>query len=153
MYVGLLVSLVLPTVPPWLASTEGALSEVDRIVRLTLLEFSSSTDTASDVVGPNAVAAMPSLHLALTELILPAVWRGSRAVRAAAIAYTAAMGFPWGYGAEHYGIDLLAGGLTAAVVRRLTRRLAEAAGGRAGGTGPARMVQDHPFDGAKRLAA
>ena len=80
-YLGLLVSLVLPTVPPWLAAEEGALLPVERVVRLTLLEVSASTDRAYDVVGPNAVAAMPSLHLALTALILAQAWRWGRVAR------------------------------------------------------------------------
>lgn len=121
-YAGLLVSTVLPTVPPWLASSEGALPAVDRIVRLTLLELSSSTETAYDVVGPNAVAAMPSLHMALTVLILAAVW-GRRRARALGLGYCLAMGFALVYGAEHYVADLLAGALVAGAAWRATRIL------------------------------
>ena len=122
-YAGLLVSLVLPTAPPWLASSEGALAPVDRIVRLTLLELSSSTDSAYDIVGPNAVAAMPSLHMALTVVILAAAWAAGRGRRVAAVVYALAMGFALVYGAEHYVVDLLFGALIAGLVWRATRRL------------------------------
>ena len=122
-YIGLLVSLVVPTTPPWLAAGEGALPPVDRIVRLTLGALSSRADGAYDVVGPNAVAAMPSLHMALTVIILAAAWGSGRGRRLAAAGYVLAMGFALVYGAEHYVVDLLVGALIAALVWRATRRL------------------------------
>ena len=119
-YLGLLVSLVLPTVPPWLAAGDGALPPLDRIVRLTLLEIGSGTDAAYDVVGPNAVAAMPSLHMALTVVILAAARGAGRGLRLVVAGYTLAMGFALVYGAEHYVVDLIIGALVAALVWRAT---------------------------------
>jgi hypothetical protein len=129
-YVGLLVSLVLPTTPPWLAAGEGALPAVARVVRLTLLDLNGSADTAYEVVGPNAVAAMPSLHMALTVLILAATWGHGR-LRVAAGLYSVAMGFALVYGAEHYVTDLLAGAVVGLAVWRGARMLEPAVGDRA----------------------
>ena len=129
-YAGLLVSLALPTTPPWLAAGEGALPAVARVVRLTLLDLSGSADTAYEVVGPNAVAAMPSLHMGLTVLILAATWRRRR-LRIAAGLYSLAMGFALVYGAEHYVTDLLAGAVVSLAIWRGTRALEPAVGDRA----------------------
>ena len=127
LYLGLLISLVLPTVPPWPALANGALPELDRIVELTLFELNGNTQAAYENVSPNDVAAMLSLHMALTVLILASVWRarGKRGelMRAIEVLYVAAMGFALVYGGEHCVVDLAFGALAAVVVWRATRRL------------------------------
>ena len=118
-YLGLAVSFAVPTAPPWLAAQSGHLPFVSRIVRDTFDGVDSSVyDRGYEVVGVNAVAAMPSLHLAMTVLILFAAWRGGLGVRLAGLGYALAMAFALVYAGEHYVVDLVAGVAAAALAWR-----------------------------------
>ena len=72
--------------------------------------------------GGNPFAAMPSLHFALTVLVVLALWRRPK-LRAAAVLYLAAMGFTLVYGGEHYVIDLLVGAAVAVAAWLVATRL------------------------------
>jgi membrane-associated phospholipid phosphatase len=113
-YTGLLVSYLAPTAPPWLANRFTDSPPVSRVVADVLGWNPENVHPESGGSGLNPVAAMPSLHLAVTTLIVIALWR-RRYVRFAAVAYAAAMAFALVYGGEHYVVDLLAGIATAAL--------------------------------------
>ena len=109
-----------PAVPPWMASDEGHLGQVDRVVRFV------STDAPVDFFGSvwesgsryaNDVAAMPSLHAAYALLIALFFWPLVTRPwwRAALLAYPVAMGFALVYTGEHYVSDVLAGWLYAGI--------------------------------------
>ena len=74
------------------------------------------------MAGGNPFAAMPSLHSALTVLIVLALWRW-RKLRAPAVLYLAAMGFTLVYCGEHYVIDLLVGAAVAVAAWLVSTRL------------------------------
>jgi membrane-associated phospholipid phosphatase len=109
-YAGLAVSFLMPTAPPWLASEYSDAPSMTRVVSGVL--GWSPEQAGADTAGTNPVAAMPSLHFALTVLVALALWQRPR-LRPAAMLYVSAMGFTLVYGAEHYVIDLLVGAAVA----------------------------------------
>jgi membrane-associated phospholipid phosphatase len=119
-YLGLAVSFAVPTAPPWLAGQSGRLPFVSRIVQ-DLTDGVDPTIYARgyEPVGVNPVSAMPSLHMAMTVLVLLAAWRGPQAVRIAGLLYALGMGFALVYAGEHYVVDLVAGAAVAALAWRL----------------------------------
>lgn len=117
-YIGLVVSLLVPTAPPWLAAQTGDLPHVFRVLEDISQEVAPGTYAlAYDVAGPNDVAAMPSLHVAVPAVIAAIAWsRARRPLGVAAWLYVAAMAFSLVYLGEHYVVDVLAGLGVAAVV-------------------------------------
>jgi membrane-associated phospholipid phosphatase len=120
LYAGLVVSYIVPTAPPWLAGQTGDLPHVFFIPHDITNQVSPGTyQRAYEVAGPNPVAAMPSLHMALTFIIAFIAWRFHAVAGVVALLYAAAMGFVLVYLGEHYVVDLLAGLLTAIVAWKL----------------------------------
>ncbi len=122
-YFALLSCIVLPTAPPWLAGQTGQLVHVYRVVEDVLTNANPAAyDYAYEVAGTNAVAAMPSLHFAIAYLIALA----SRAlgIRSGTlgVSYAIAMACALVYAGEHYVVDLIAGGVLAAVAWRIAVR-------------------------------
>jgi hypothetical protein len=114
----LVVYVVYPMAPPWLASKEGFVAE--RLPRLTGRGWDDlglgSFHVALAKVG-NPVAAMPSLHGGLAMLIaLYGVVRLRRAWRWLLLLYPLLMAVALVYYAEHYVIDIFAGWALAAAV-------------------------------------
>jgi membrane-associated phospholipid phosphatase len=120
-YAGLAVAFLAPTGPPWLAGQVGELPFVARIVKDVVSD--DAHRRGYEIVGANPVAAMPSLHMALTVVIVFAMWRLRRAMGVVAAVYAVAMGFALVYLGEHYVVDVVAGALTAGVACALTARL------------------------------
>ncbi len=119
-YACLAVSYVVPTAPPWKAGLVGDLPHVFRIIR----DVSSGVSPdgyrrAYEIAGPNDVAAMPSLHMAIPLITAFMAWRLHPVAGAVAFFYVAAMAFALVYLGEHYVVDLLAGLLVAVVVWKL----------------------------------
>ncbi|MDN7120754.1 phosphatase PAP2 family protein [Nocardioides sp. ChNu-153] len=116
---GLVVYVLYPMAPPWLAAQDGYLAE--EVVRLTGRGWRDlglgGFHTALAAVG-NPVAAMPSLHGGIAMLIaLYAVTRlRGRWWRGLVLAYPVVMGFALVYYAEHYVVDIAAGWALAVVV-------------------------------------
>ena len=118
---GLAVYVLVPTVPPWMASRQG------RIPYLTYIAgqaYNATVPTLQTVFATNPVAAMPSLHIAFPTccaLVATGVWGWRGAVT---WLYVAGMAFSLIYLGEHYGVDVLAGILLAlaswAIVQRWT---------------------------------
>ena len=76
---------------------------------------------AEDLIQVNEVAAMPSLHTALTVLFVLAVGIALPRTRRWSWLYPLAMGVALVYLGEHYLVDVLAGGAVAFVAWRLAR--------------------------------
>nr|WP_232425777.1 phosphatase PAP2 family protein [Mycobacterium sp. JS623] len=99
---------------------DGANSWVERIVgrgwgKLNLQTASALIDQGQASV--NLVAAIPSLHAALTAAVAAFLWtRVARKWRPLLAAYVVVMAFTLVYTAEHYVVDILLGWLLAAVV-------------------------------------
>jgi len=105
--VSVVIHVLLPTAPPWLAAARGYLPPVHQVVRLVFGEYAPATYDYGQGLSGNAVAAMPSVHLAVTALIACALWRTP--LRTVSLLYSAAMLFTVVYGGEHYVVDGLAG--------------------------------------------
>ena len=120
LFLGLTVYYVLPTAPPWLAADNGDLQQVERVVPLAQSDlWSSAYSKGSSLAGRNDVAAMPSLHTALSFVIAMMAWRIGRVPGVLGFAYAGAMGLCLVYLGEHYVVDVLAGAVTAAVAWRV----------------------------------
>jgi membrane-associated phospholipid phosphatase len=119
-YVGLVACFVLPTAPPWLAAQTGDLPHVYRVI--TDIGHGTSPETyrrGYEIASGNPVAAMPSLHMAVTCIIALIGWRCHRLSGVGGVLYAASMGFALVYLGEHYVVDILAGIVTALIVWRL----------------------------------
>ena len=115
-YLGLALSFAVPTAPPWLAGQSGHLPFVSRIVEDVVRGVDPSAYARGyEVVGVNPVAAMPSLHMAMTVIVLLTAWRAGFPLRLAGLAYGAAMAFALVYTGEHYVVDVAAGACVAAL--------------------------------------
>ena len=104
-----------PAAPPWLASREGFLDEVTRLIGpisgqipFFSLSFEGLFERGSEYANP--VAAVPSLHAAYTLLFSIFLWRlVPRWARVLLAAYPPAMAFALVYTGEHYLVDILLG--------------------------------------------
>lgn len=124
LFLGLIVIVLVPTAPPWLAGQEGLTEPVIRVVRVIVDGVNPSVYAQGEQLsGSNPVAAMPSLHMAVTVVLGIAFVRGHRALRPLAIGYAVAMGFALVYLGEHYLVDVLAGVLTALLGWRVADRI------------------------------
>jgi membrane-associated phospholipid phosphatase len=90
---GLIIHYFLPTQPPWMA--------VDEVLRINGEYFSK--------LDKNLVAAMPSIHQAITCLAGCILWRYRKWGRIFAITYNLLMATSLVYLGEHYLIDSIAG--------------------------------------------
>lgn len=120
-FLALAIYIVYPMAPPWWASRDGYLTDdISRITGRGWFEFGRSGGGGAhqniSAVG-NQVAAMPSLHAALSILVacyLISRLRGGG--RWVLLLYPTAMSFMLVYYAEHYVVDIIAGGICVAVV-------------------------------------
>ena len=106
-YTGLLASFIVPTAPPWLASQHGDIASVHRVFQDMV--GTGAHSSAGSAVGQNDVAAMPSLHMAITVVIALFAWGRDRRLGVLGALYAASMGFSLVYLGEHYVADVLAG--------------------------------------------
>jgi membrane-associated phospholipid phosphatase len=118
---GLAVYILYPLAPPWWASDNGYLNEpVERITSRgwdAVGLQSARLDLGPDMLVGNAVAAMPSLHTAVSTLVaLYGITRLRHPARWLLLAYPALMSVTLVYTGEHYVIDVLAGYLAAGLV-------------------------------------
>lgn len=103
-YAGFISFMLVPTAPPWYATLHGHLEGV-QLVHNTLPAVSA----AYNLLSPNEVAAMPSLHAAYPTLFFLFVvriwgWKGSPFLLYAAGVWLSIM-----YMGHHYFIDVAAG--------------------------------------------
>lgn len=115
---GLVIYVVHPLVPPWLAAERGALDPaVERISGRGILDLGVHLSRVLDGPVSNQVAAMPSLHAGTAVLLsLFVAARSSHRLRGLWMVYPALMCIALVYFAEHYVVDLVAGGVLAVVV-------------------------------------
>ncbi|HEV2128452.1 MAG TPA: phosphatase PAP2 family protein [Thermomicrobiales bacterium] len=120
---------VIPTSPPWLISdvavqgdfepvrriTESVLTSVDLPVQVFSEGSRRGARTSEVRVEPNPIAAMPSIHFAATALLIGPARRAGSGLLAAIVVYVFLMGLALVYLGEHYILDLLAGGVLAAI--------------------------------------
>ena len=120
-YLGLVLYFLFPTVPPWLAADYGALPGVARIMDYAGHQVDPATyRRLYDAIGvPNAVAAMPSLHMGITFAVYLFARDVSRRLSWVLLVYSALMGFSLVYIGEHYVTDVIVGATCAYLVYRV----------------------------------
>jgi membrane-associated phospholipid phosphatase len=123
--ISLIVHYALPTVPPWLASANGLIEPIQRIFVDGLQPSAPLIVEAGYRASSNDVAAMPSVHMAITVLAALASARFGSAARAAGYTYVAIMLFSITYLGEHYIVDGLAGVAIAVIAWRMAPPLAK----------------------------
>jgi membrane-associated phospholipid phosphatase len=117
MSLGLLLYALLPTSPPWIEATVDDEMLVHRITRASNTGETRDPEQVYTIfTDPNPIAAMPSLHTAITVVMAFALWRVRPAQGIVAGFYSLAMGFSLIYLGEHYLIDVLAGAALAIAV-------------------------------------
>jgi hypothetical protein len=125
---GLVTYVLYPAAPPWLASRDGVIEDVDRISSsgwavLGLPKAGTLLHTGQGQV--NAVAAVPSLHTAFAVLtclvLLPLAHRLWQ--RVALVAYAVVMPVVLVWSGEHYVVDTLLGVLYAGAIWALVPRI------------------------------
>jgi membrane-associated phospholipid phosphatase len=119
----LVVYIAFPMAPPWMASEMGELGHTSRITSRGWSEIGlDRIDVLLQGVG-NPVAAMPSLHAGIAFLIaIYGVQRLRSPVRWLLVVYPVSMSVALVYYAEHYVVDIVAGGLLAAAVLMVASR-------------------------------
>ncbi len=126
MYAALAVFFVAPTAPPWLAAKEGLLPGAFRIMDFVggKVNGDAYRSLSSSLGEPNPVAAMPSVHMAVTFAMY--LWVRDYHPRIAPwmLAYCVAMALALVYLAEHYVVDLGAGVLCALICHLAVRHFA-----------------------------
>ncbi|GAC1330453.1 MAG: hypothetical protein NVSMB17_07830 [Candidatus Dormibacteria bacterium] len=120
--------LLVPVAPPWLASQEGLIPHVEKIISHTL---PSSTDIIYKSMTPNKVAAFPSLHAAFPFLgMLYGIRLFGRRAALPLGAWVLGVTFSIVYLGEHYVVDALGGfvlaGASFALVEWIAARRAAA---------------------------
>jgi len=113
---GLIIYFVIPTNPPWMApevvKSPGA-AVVTRIMEGVAKELGGGLYQAGyKVVGEsNPIAAMPSIHFAVTFMMVWVARTRGRIWPWISLFYAASMGLCLVYMGEHYVVDVFAGGL------------------------------------------
>ncbi|MGH2533900.1 MAG: phosphatase PAP2 family protein [Thermomicrobiales bacterium] len=111
---GLCIYFLIPSNPPWLAPEpidSPSAAPVFRVMEAIGKEFGGGLYEASyDVIGEsNPIAAMPSIHMAFTFLLVFPAMRFGRRWTTLALAYSALMGLALVYLGEHYVVDIIVG--------------------------------------------
>ncbi len=134
---GLATYILFPAVPPWMASDMGLLGEVHRTTAegWEVLGGGTAGLFSKGQASVNLVAAVPSLHAAITALVAIFLWSRVRpSLRPLLALYPLAMGLTLIATGEHYFFDILLGWLYAGAVmaawgwwerRRLSRPIEE----------------------------
>lgn len=116
-YAGWLTFLIFPAAPPWLASNEGYLPKVHKILDVTLGAFPDKWNLPSiyHQFNPNPVAAMPSLHAAYPLLILLFALKFFKLKALLFAPFVLAVWISIVYLGEHYVVDIIAGAIYAII--------------------------------------
>jgi membrane-associated phospholipid phosphatase len=123
-YAGLLMFFIVPTTPPWLAAQEGALPGVFRIMDFVGRDAAGSAynNVQATFGEPNSVAAMPSLHIAITWLLVLFAVNTRRWAGGLLGAYCLLMAAALLYLGEHYVVDMIAGAVMATLCYKAAMR-------------------------------
>jgi membrane-associated phospholipid phosphatase len=116
---GLATYIAFPAAPPWLAAEMGLLDGVQRTTSegWEVLGVGTAGLFSEGQASANMVAAVPSLHAAMTALVAMFLWARVRPrLRPLLALYPLAMGLTLIATGEHYFFDVLLGWLYAAAV-------------------------------------
>jgi len=126
MVLGVILYMLVPTAPPWLAAPLDLVDPVSRVGTRSLhylhLNFADKM-WKKGAASTNEVAAFPSLHLGFTVMVAAYFWRNAKPwLRAVLVTYPLLMMFTLVYSGEHYVFDCLAGAALAFLVVWINRR-------------------------------
>lgn len=153
---GLLTYVLVPAAPPWMASRDGLIGPISRVVLRGMDPFGLDLGPVLVRYGPrfgNAVAALPSLHAGWSTLTALFFARRTRRRWWPLLAsYPLAMSVALVVSGEHYVFDVLLGAAYAAVAvgieqawhRRSVRRAAERARFATAPVGPPASAAEQP---------
>jgi membrane-associated phospholipid phosphatase len=115
---GLVIYFIFPAAPPWAASLTGNLDPTYKVVTEVGSEFNVNLYSRfeSSIRSSNPVAAMPSVHMAISFVVLLTAFRVNWILGVLALAYNVAMAFSLVYAGEHYVVDVVAGAVVAIAV-------------------------------------
>jgi len=124
-YIGLLFFYLVPTAPPWLASQYGQLEPVYRVMEFVggSLDAETYRRLYSALGEPNSVAAVPSIHMAVTFAGYLWLRRFFPAAAPLFLLYSVLMAVSLMHLAEHYFFDLAVGVLVAVAVDYVVARV------------------------------
>ncbi len=116
-YAAFISYLIFPLAPPWLASQHGLLPPITKIFNVVLHSFPDRIQlpTIYRLIGPNLVAAIPSMHTAYATLVTLFAVKFFGKLGLVFLLYTVGMWITIVYLGEHYVIDIAAGVLYAVV--------------------------------------
>lgn len=114
-YLAFATYVIFPAMPPWMASEQGYLPPLQKVMDRVLANFAAPIDVPSvyRFFGANMVAAIPSVHAAYPVIILIAVVRRFKYWGLFLIPYVLGVWFAILYLGEHYFIDAVIGALYA----------------------------------------
>lgn len=110
-YLAFFTFIIFPAMPPWMASNQGYIPPLKKIMDQVMASFAHPIDVPSvyRFFGANLVAAVPSLHAAYPWLIFIFILKKFRGLSILAIPYVAGVWFAVVYLGEHYAVDVFAG--------------------------------------------
>ena len=122
--VGLLIYFLAPAAPPWLTADQAPQQDIYRVMANVGHKINSSLyDRTYSVIGDsNPVAAMPSLHTAITFMLFLFARHYGRKIGLLALVYSLFMVFALIYTGEHYVLDTLVGVAIASYAYLITGR-------------------------------
>lgn len=124
-YMAFITFVLFPAMPPWMASANGYLPPLEKIMDRVMASFAHPIDVPSvyRFFGANLVAPMPSLHAAYPFLIFLFTIRYYRKFTPLVVPYVVGVWFSVVYLGEHYVIDVIAGALYAYAAFKLIHHL------------------------------
>jgi membrane-associated phospholipid phosphatase len=154
---GFLTYVLFPATPPWLASQQGHIPYLYRIIGYMW----NHTDGMYPAAGlfqngneyVNEVAAVPSLHAAFPLMFTLFFWSSARGrpwLRALLVAYPLAMAFTLVYAGEHYVFDVLLGWIYAVGVYATVTAVERARAKRRHARVPTARPAEAPLPGTAR---
>jgi len=110
-YLAFFTYIIFPATPPWMASNQGYLPPLNKIMDIVYGSFSYPISVPSiyKFFGINLVAAFPSLHAAYPWIIFLFIRNKSKMLSYISLTYVLGVWFSVIYLGEHYFVDVVAG--------------------------------------------
>jgi hypothetical protein len=116
-YLAFFTFILFPAMPPWMASNQGYIPPLKKIMDQVMASFAHPIDVPSvyRFFGANLVAAVPSLHAAYPLLIFLFLHKKFKSWALLSLPYVFGVWFAVMYLGEHYAIDVIIGIIYACV--------------------------------------
>ncbi len=117
-YSAFITYVLFPAMPPWMASQQGFIPQVHKVMDRVFISFPTPIDLPSvyRFMGANLVAAVPSLHAAYPWLTFLFVMKRFKRAGLLVLLYVLGVWFSIVYLGEHYIFDILIGVLYATLI-------------------------------------